>query len=654
MTHHEHKHHESADHETTAEKKERQAMHHGLKWTLIAVAVITTLLLLSGAAIAGTILVSYESKIIPRVVIGSHTFGGKSVTAAEETLTELSDTIEEQGISLEIESDTIIVPGTITAEDAGGTDLVLFDIDPTQTAAQLFGLGHSGPIYQKLADSVLQFLYPRPQTAAVTLDEEQLRAFLDTALKKYETAPVNATIAVKNGNTLEIEPEKNGQTIDRDAVIAELTWRTEHLNNDVITLELKDTPPPLTTASIKAHESEILGLLTHAPLTFTYEDASWEFDATEIGSWLLYTEKGLVINTTTLKQSLDEKNMGIEVEPKEGKWKVESKDNKVTAITPLADAVVGKKIDVEKLATEIVPALEKDNAPKIALELIEEAPKFGGEDGEELPVKELLGTGHSNMTGSPYNRQLNIKRGVELLNGLVIAQGEEFSLLEALKPFTAGNGYHAELVIKGNETIPEIGGGLCQVGTTTFRAAMESGLDITRRQNHSYAVSYYSDDRNGLPGTDATIYDPAPDFKFMNDTPGPIIIQTRIEGTHLYFDFFGTSDGRDGSFSAPTITGWIQPPPTKEVETDTLPEGARKCTETAHPGTTASFKYTVKKADGTTHEEVFTSKYKPWQAVCLVGKKTTPTPTPAPEKTDTKKSTPKKSDKKTNSNTKKE
>ena len=90
--------------------------------------------------------------------------------------------------------------------------------------------------------------------------------------------------------------------------------------------------------------------------------------------------------------------------------------------------------------------------------------------------------------------------------------------INRFEPFTIEAGYLPELVIKGDEIKPEIAGGLCQVGTTMFRAAMNSGLKITERQNHSLVVSYYNDLSNGNPGTDATIYDPHPDFRFLNDT----------------------------------------------------------------------------------------------------------------------------------------
>jgi vancomycin resistance protein YoaR len=76
-----------------------------------------------------------------------------------------------------------------------------------------------------------------------------------------------------------------------------------------------------------------------------------------------------------------------------------------------------------------------------------------------------------------------------------------------------------ELVIKKEGTVPEFGGGLCQVSSTAFRAAMNGGLPITQRRNHAYAVQYYAPQ-----GTDATIYPGVVDLKFINDTPGDILI----------------------------------------------------------------------------------------------------------------------------------
>ncbi len=190
-------------------------------------------------------------------------------------------------------------------------------------------------------------------------------------------------------------------------------------------------------------------------------------------------------------------------------------------------------------------------------------------------------------------------------------------------------------------------GEVIQVGTTIFRATFNSGLPVTQRRNHSYRVSYYEP-----AGTDATIYDPAPDYRFVNDTGHHILIQTRMEGNDLYFDLWGTKDGRKVVATKPVIYNIVKPAPTKIIETPDLPEGKRKCTESAHAGADAYFDYTVTYPNGEVKKERFSSHYIPWQAVCLVGaKKAAPTPatptgtatpsvTPAPASTPTPTATP--------------
>ena len=200
-------------------------------------------------------------------------------------------------------------------------------------------------------------------------------------------------------------------------------------------------------------------------------------------------------------------------------------------------------------------------------------------------------------------------------------------MIGALKPITVENGYLPELVIKGDEIKPEVGGGLCQIGTTTFRTIMNSGLPVTKRSNHSLVVSYYNDPANGNPGTDATIYDPTPDLRFINDTGNYILFATSVDtkNNELKFTFWGASDGRKGSYSAPVVARWIPTGPTREVETTNLEVGKRSC-QSRHSGADTSFTYTVKKPDGSKIETVYESHYRPLPEICLVG---------VPEKTET-------------------
>ena len=207
------------------------------------------------------------------------------------------------------------------------------------------------------------------------------------------------------------------------------------------------------------------------------------------------------------------------------------------------------------------------------------------------------------------------------MNCLLIKPGETFSAIKAIGTIDEENGFKKELVIKDNKTTPEFGGGLCQIGTTLFRAALGSGLPLAERRNHSYRVTYYEP-----AGTDATIYNPSPDLKFLNDTRGYVLIQTKIDGTKLIFEFWGKRDGRESSYTNPVIYNLVAPPPTKYIYTTELPVGQKKKIETAHKGADAYFKYTIKYPDERgLVEKTFNSHYKPWAEVWLIGATSTPT-----------------------------
>lgn len=209
----------------------------------------------------------------------------------------------------------------------------------------------------------------------------------------------------------------------------------------------------------------------------------------------------------------------------------------------------GKIVDGIKTSLAIRSALVKGQG-KVTVSMKEYRPAvFSAEDFKKLSFPHQLAKGETNFAGSPKNRVHNIQVATTKYNGLVIMPGEEFSFNQYLGNVDAANGYLPELVIKDNVTTPEFGGGICQVSTTVFRAAMQAGLDITSRRNHSYPVAYY-----GTPGYDATVYAPSTDFRFKNDTGKPILLKTSIIGTRVIFEVWGTSDGRQVTVNGPFIT----------------------------------------------------------------------------------------------------
>jgi vancomycin resistance protein YoaR len=253
----------------------------------------------------------------------------------------------------------------------------------------------------------------------------------------------------------------------------------------------------------------------------------------------------LNLDETQLKNYLAKIREDSRVQPENAKLSFEGGN-----VSAFSLSKEGYEIDEEKSFEEIKKNFaENPYSREISLPASLLKPDVTSTDLDKYGIKELIGQGTSNFRGSPTNRIHNINVGASKFNGVLIKPGEEFSFIKTLGPVDASTGYLPELVIKVDKTIPEYGGGMCQVSTTMFRAALNAGLKITARTNHAYPVQYYAPQ-----GMDATVYIPKPDLMFLNDTPNYILVQTRIEGTQLFFDFFGTSDGRETKLIGPTVT----------------------------------------------------------------------------------------------------
>lgn len=255
-------------------------------------------------------------------------------------------------------------------------------------------------------------------------------------------------------------------------------------------------------------------------------------------------------------------------------------NNRVTEFTPPQD---GETLNTYMSAWDALTALNS-GAFSAALSVSQTQPQTQLSQTNNLGINQLIGEGVSSFKGSPNNRRHNIAAGITKFQGIILPQGATFSFDDDLGPVTATAGFLPELVIDDGNTLPELGGGLCQVSTTTFRAAMAAGLPITDRRNHAYAVEYYSPQ-----GTDATIYPDSADLKFVNDTPGAIMIWPYEKDSNtLVFDFYGTNDGRQVTLEKPVVY-------------DRQADGAMKATWTR----------LVTNAAGVTRTDIFNSNYQP-------------------------------------------
>jgi len=238
-------------------------------------------------------------------------------------------------------------------------------------------------------------------------------------------------------------------------------------------------------------------------------------------------------------------------------------------------------------------------------------------------VRELIGEGVTSFWGSSRARVHNIRTGAAHLSGTWIPRGAEFSFNRAVGAIDEDHGYVESLVIVGDATEKGVGGGICQVSTTTFRAAFFTGLPITERHPHSYQLRYYRP-----LGLDATIYQPWRDLKFKNDTPGDVLVLAQVRGYKLFVRFFGTAD-RSVEWEGPLISDRKPALEPREVVDETLAPGYRKQVDWAASGLTAVVTRKVYYHDGRVYDDVFKSVYRPWGDVFLVGPPEVPELEPA-------------------------
>ncbi|MBI3385286.1 VanW family protein [Candidatus Gottesmanbacteria bacterium] len=327
------------------------------------------------------------------------------------------------------------------------------------------------------------------------------------------------------------------------------------------------------------------------------------------------------LNDQNLDKILNPLAQNIDLAPQDALFKFSS-----GRVVAFRTSVNGRRLDLKntkKLLHEKIASLNKKfefpQSLMIALPIETVYPKVTTEKTNDLGISELIGRGSSTFYHSIENRVYNIGLAASRLNGILIPPNTTFSFNEALGDVSGLTGYKQAYVIKEGKTILGDGGGVCQVSTTLFRAALNAGLEIVERWPHSYRVGYYEQDQP--PGLDATVYAPSNDLKLKNNTNHNILIQVLVDldNYRLVFDLYGQSDGRKVLLTKPQI--WDQTPPPADLYQDdpALPKGQTKQVDFSAWGAKSSFNYKVTKNDQVLWEKTFYSSYRPWQAVYLRG-----------------------------------
>ncbi len=585
---------------------------------------------------------TFAERIYLGVKVGQINLGGKTKDQALEALDQATKIFNEQGLIFVYQNKKVVTPSIVSASDPD-LSRTIFILENQKTVEEAFDLGRTNTsLSQNLKNRLKSLIFGHRLKLKYSFNEDEIKKNLQENFSALEQPAKNAKLTVSQNKSpdlsktvIEVLPEEPGYIFDYDTAIKAAFQNVSELKYEPTFLNLIPDEPKIKKAETAAAQERAKKLADLCSITLKEENKIWAIPQNQIIDWLEFQMPSSVdvgLNKTKVQEYLKTIAKEINIEPQNAKFKIEN-----GKVAEFQIHQGGKEVDLEETYNQInnyilnfdtkkIPVIcDSKNEPKTENEAIQlviktTPPEIRMENVNNLGIKELVGRGESNFAGSPPNRRHNIRVGAAKLNGVLIEPNEEFSLNKALGEVSGATGYLPELVIKGDKTIPEYGGGLCQIGTTTFRVALSAGLPITERKPHSYRVVYYEP-----AGMDATIYNPRPDLKFINDTPAYLLLQTKIDGDKLIFELWGTSDGRKVEISQPKIYNFVSPGPTKIIETEELPPGVKKCTERAHIGADAEFTRTIT-LNGETKTEVWKSHYVPWSAVCLVGKEPAPPP----------------------------
>lgn len=218
----------------------------------------------------------------------------------------------------------------------------------------------------------------------------------------------------------------------------------------------------------------------------------------------------------------------------------------------IEDGQTGVVINAEASADEVVTFMTEEwDYQDASIDLVVETDEPRGTKEELSQVTDLLGTFTTSYSSSGSNRSGNVANGCRLIDGVTLYPGDEFSVYEAISPFTEENGYYMAGSYSGGLVVDSLGGGICQVSTTLYNAVIRAELEVTERSNHSMIVNYVD------PSADAAIAGTSKDFKFVNNLEHPVYIEGYTKDKKITFNIYGVEtrpENREVSFESEVLS----------------------------------------------------------------------------------------------------
>jgi len=558
----------------------------------------------------------YMDRIYPGVSVFGTELGGLTLAEAEIVLQQRFQDYQPVKLILRYGERT----WAVSPQEVG------VSLDAKATAITAYLVGREGSTFKRLWDQG-QILWLGHAVPFTLLIDEGIGTLYLSRLAQEINQPVRDAALVVHDLQVEAVPSQVGREVDIAATRQLIYQRIATLSGGTVDLVVHQTPPAI--ADVRQAEFDVERILG-SPLILRLPDQgdgeggeiAYTLDRTVLAEMLtlrqLKRDNGQVILAAGLDQEglmahLQELAKQIDRPPRDGRFDF---DPMAGTLMPIVLSQDGRSLNITE-TVRLINAQTVTDQRQVLLPVTVTKPQVATEDAESLGIKELISEATTYFKGSSQGRMHNIQVAASRFYGLVIPPGGTFSFNEHLGEVSAATGYEESIIIWGNRSAVGIGGGVCQVSTTAFRAAFWGGYPITERRAHGYRVGWYEPP----VGMDATVYSPQVDFKFVNDTPHYLLIETETDlkaGT-VTFRFYGTMTGRTVEMEGPFEANVLPHGPVVYREDPTLPKGTTKQIDWAHDGVDVTVYRIVKEGDKVLWKDTFFSRYRPWQAVYLVG-----------------------------------
>jgi vancomycin resistance protein YoaR len=598
---------------------------------LIGVAVLTLLV----ALLPGFYSRMYAGRIFQGVSVGGVDVSGMSTQQAVALLNQRLDYPQRGKI--------VFQEGTHlwTAKPA---DLGL-SLDSQTTALAAYNLGRTGSLVVRLADQWRAWSSGINLAPWFVFDKRTAQNYLQGIAKQVDRPILEASLGI-SGVEVVVNSGQVGRSLDVSAALTSLDAQLKTMTDGLVPLVVRETPPVILDATAQA---ELARQILSAPLTLQIPNAEagdpgpWSFEPAALVQMLtvqrVKTDNGEIYQVGLSPDALRTFLMNIAPplsrEPQNARFTFNDETRKLELIQP---SVIGRALDVDASLQQINQQLLAGQH-NVSLVLQTTNPAVSDwATAESLGITELTSEYTSYFYGSDASRIQNINTAASRFHGLLVAPGETFSMAAVLGDVSLDTGYAEALIIYGDRTIKGVGGGVCQVSTTLFRTVFFGGYQVDERWFHAYRVKYYEQTASGghdenLAGLDATVFAPQVDFRFTNDSPYRLLMET-YPGTHsLTWKFYSTSDGRTVDWTTSGLRNVVKPPDPLYEENPDLAKDVLKQVDWAVDGADVTVTRTVTRDGSIIHDDTFETHYLPWQAKFQYGPGTeipTPEPTPTP------------------------